>query len=214
MRVAWFTRQHIVCYSWWLIRNTSSWVRSRIYLPCVWLWCSWAWSWAKLGMFWDGWTIQNYGLYRPQAHACSTSEDSLNGCTTANPHAFSGFSRSATFFIVFWWLLFAFTSELYKRITSCHGVCPVSLYACRLFRSTGRKLSVLVCWHEFRHCVIAVTHKRLDHESRRDNFIIVLEWLRSLSEKQEISLHETCILTLCQLAKSVLSFFLYSHYIT
>ncbi|KAM0088094.1 serine/threonine-protein kinase M1 [Aspergillus fumigatus] len=33
------------------------------------------------------------------------------------------------------------------------------------------------------------------------NFVVILEWLRSLSEKQELPLHETCILTLCHIAE-------------
>lgn len=36
---------------------------------------------------------------------------------------------------------------------------------------------------------------------------MILEWLRNLSEKHEASLHETCILTLCRLARYVLSLF-------
>lgn len=49
--------------------------------------------------------------------------------------------------------------------------------------------------------MVAFVHDGLDPEIRRSNFLIILEWLKSLSEKKETPLHETCILTLCRLAK-------------
>lgn len=49
----------------------------------------------------------------------------------------------------------------------------------------------------------AFIRKNLDPEIRRSNFVVILEWLRNLSEKQETSFHETCILTLCRLARYV-----------
>lgn len=52
----------------------------------------------------------------------------------------------------------------------------------------------------------AFIRKDLDHETRRNNFVTILEWLRNLSEKHEASLDETCILTFCRLARYVLFF--------
>lgn len=43
--------------------------------------------------------------------------------------------------------------------------------------------------------------KGLDRETRRRNFVVILDWLKGLSDKQETPLHESCILTLCRLAK-------------
>lgn len=40
-------------------------------------------------------------------------------------------------------------------------------------------------------------------EIRRANFVIVLEWLKGLSDRDDVPLQETCILTLCRLAKYV-----------
>lgn len=53
--------------------------------------------------------------------------------------------------------------------------------------------------------MVAFVRKGLDPDIRRSNFVIILEWLKSLSEKQEMPLHETCILMLCRLAKCVYS---------
>ncbi|BDD54998.1 hypothetical protein MAP00_000557 [Monascus purpureus] len=50
------------------------------------------------------------------------------------------------------------------------------------------------------HSVAAFVRTGTGSETRRSNFVIVLEWLKNLSEKNEISLQETCILTLCRLA--------------
>ncbi|KAE8348829.1 protein kinase [Aspergillus coremiiformis] len=50
------------------------------------------------------------------------------------------------------------------------------------------------------HSIISFICKNLDNETRRSNFVVILEWLKGLSEKQETSLHETCILTFCRLA--------------
>lgn len=47
----------------------------------------------------------------------------------------------------------------------------------------------------------AYIREDLDNEVRRTNFVAILEWLRNLSEKHEAPLDETCILTLCRLAK-------------
>lgn len=51
----------------------------------------------------------------------------------------------------------------------------------------------------------AYIREDLDHEVRRTNFVVILEWMRNLSEKHEAPLDETCILTLCRLAKYVVS---------
>ncbi|KAE8148852.1 protein kinase [Aspergillus avenaceus] len=50
------------------------------------------------------------------------------------------------------------------------------------------------------HSILAFIHRGLDTETRRNNFVMILEWLHSISEKRESSLHETCIVTLCHLA--------------
>ncbi|KAH2717526.1 hypothetical protein KXW29_003218 [Aspergillus fumigatus] len=49
--------------------------------------------------------------------------------------------------------------------------------------------------------VISFVRKDINADTRRSNFVVILEWLRSLSEKQELPLHETCILTLCHIAE-------------
>lgn len=43
--------------------------------------------------------------------------------------------------------------------------------------------------------------KSLRFDIRRSNFVVALEYLRSLFEKQESPVQETCILTLCHLAE-------------
>jgi serine/threonine-protein kinase ATR len=53
----------------------------------------------------------------------------------------------------------------------------------------------------FRHLVTSFVRKDINGETRRSNFVVILDWLRSLSEKQELPLHETCILTLCHIAE-------------
>ncbi|KAF9892395.1 serine/threonine-protein kinase M1 [Aspergillus nanangensis] len=62
-------------------------------------------------------------------------------------------------------------------------------------RSSIRELRVITG-----HTIVTFVRKSLDYEVRRNNFVIIFEWLKSLSEKQETSLHETCIMTLCRLA--------------
>ncbi|KAJ5225141.1 hypothetical protein N7468_006366 [Penicillium chermesinum] len=51
------------------------------------------------------------------------------------------------------------------------------------------------------HSVVAFVRSSLPSEIRRANFVIVLEWLKNLAEKNDMPLHEACVLTLCQLAK-------------
>lgn len=51
--------------------------------------------------------------------------------------------------------------------------------------------------------MVAFVRKSLDPETRRGNFVIILEWLRNLSEKNEMPLHETCIMALCRLARYI-----------
>ncbi|KAL5332264.1 hypothetical protein BJX70DRAFT_393110 [Aspergillus crustosus] len=63
-------------------------------------------------------------------------------------------------------------------------------------RSSVRELRVVAG-----HSVICFVRKGLEHETRRGNFVIILDWLKSLSEKQETALHETCIMSLCRLAR-------------
>ncbi|PWY69808.1 hypothetical protein BO94DRAFT_502566 [Aspergillus sclerotioniger CBS 115572] len=63
-------------------------------------------------------------------------------------------------------------------------------------RSSVRELRLIIG-----HSITSFVRKDLDRETRRSNFVVILDWLQSLSEKQEIALHETCLLTLCHLAK-------------
>ncbi|KAJ5090417.1 hypothetical protein N7532_009101 [Penicillium argentinense] len=51
------------------------------------------------------------------------------------------------------------------------------------------------------HSVVAFVRPNLPKDTRRANFVIVLEWLKNLSEKDDMSLQEACILTLCRLAR-------------
>ncbi|KAL4888524.1 UVSB PI-3 kinase [Aspergillus ambiguus] len=63
-------------------------------------------------------------------------------------------------------------------------------------RSSVRELRIVTG-----HTIVAFVRKSLDHETRRRNFVVILECLENLSAKQEAPLQETCILTLCHLAK-------------
>lgn len=71
--------------------------------------------------------------------------------------------------------------------------------------STGYLSSGICCNFEvlttIRHSITSFVRRNLDHETRRSNFIVILDWLQNLSQKQETPLHETCILTLCHLAQ-------------
>ncbi|PYH97770.1 hypothetical protein BO71DRAFT_346316, partial [Aspergillus ellipticus CBS 707.79] len=49
--------------------------------------------------------------------------------------------------------------------------------------------------------IILFVRKTMDCELRRSNFVVILDWLKNLSDKRETVLHETCIITLCCLAK-------------
>ncbi|KAJ6018089.1 hypothetical protein N7451_001468 [Penicillium sp. IBT 35674x] len=51
------------------------------------------------------------------------------------------------------------------------------------------------------HSVVAFVHPSLQPDVRRANFVVVLEWLKNISEKNDIPLQEACVLTLCCLAK-------------
>ncbi|KAJ5108762.1 hypothetical protein N7456_005437 [Penicillium angulare] len=63
-------------------------------------------------------------------------------------------------------------------------------------RSSLRELRVATS-----HSIVAFVRSSLQPDIRRANFVTILEWLRSLSEKNEMPLHEACVLTLCCLAK-------------
>lgn len=56
----------------------------------------------------------------------------------------------------------------------------------------------------FRHSVVAFVRPSLQPDIRRANFVIVLEWLKNLSEKDDMPLQEACVITLCRLAKYAL----------
>lgn len=51
--------------------------------------------------------------------------------------------------------------------------------------------------------MVAFVRKDLDPDIRRSNFVVILEWLKNLSEKQEMPLDETCVLMLCRIARYV-----------
>ncbi|RAK98040.1 protein kinase MEC1 [Aspergillus ibericus CBS 121593] len=85
------------------------------------------------------------------------------------------------------------TSDLaYMQLTSSvfREFCLNSL------RSSVRELRLITG-----HSITSFVRKDLDRETRRSNFVVILDWLQNLSEKPETALHETCILTLCHLAK-------------
>ncbi|KAJ1705311.1 phosphatidylinositol 3- and 4-kinase [Aspergillus flavus] len=96
-----------------------------------------------------------------------------NGHAETNTAAYVEFNLFAASLFCVRRILPPFPSELRQRTADCHWV---------------------------RHSIIAFICNGLDNKTRRGNFVVILEWLKSLSEKQESSLHETCILTLCRLA--------------
>ncbi|KAJ5143080.1 uncharacterized protein N7515_001867 [Penicillium bovifimosum] len=50
------------------------------------------------------------------------------------------------------------------------------------------------------HTVVTFVRSNLSTDVRRANFVVVLEWLQNLSGKDDMSLQEACIITLCGLA--------------
>lgn len=58
----------------------------------------------------------------------------------------------------------------------------------------------------YRHSVVAFVRPNLPTDIRRANFVVVLEWLKSLSGKDDMPLQEACIITLCGLATCVPSY--------
>ncbi|KAL4976514.1 hypothetical protein BDW66DRAFT_166349 [Aspergillus desertorum] len=63
-------------------------------------------------------------------------------------------------------------------------------------RSSVRELRVVAG-----QSTVSFVRSGLDYETRRRNFVVILNWLKNLSEKQETALHETCIMSLCRLAR-------------
>ncbi|KAL4902881.1 hypothetical protein BDW74DRAFT_169409 [Aspergillus multicolor] len=63
-------------------------------------------------------------------------------------------------------------------------------------RSSVRELRVVAS-----QTAVCFVRSGIEHETRRSNFVVILGWLRSLSERQETALHETCIMCLCRLAR-------------
>lgn len=53
----------------------------------------------------------------------------------------------------------------------------------------------------------------LPTDIRRANFVVVLEWLKNLSGKDDMPLQEACIITLCRLATCVPSYSPKSRYL-
>ncbi|KGO59126.1 PIK-related kinase, FATC [Penicillium expansum] len=50
------------------------------------------------------------------------------------------------------------------------------------------------------HSVVAFVRSNLPTDIRRANFVVVLEWLKNVSGKDDMPLQEACIITLCRLA--------------
>ncbi|KAJ5778568.1 hypothetical protein N7520_001814 [Penicillium odoratum] len=63
-------------------------------------------------------------------------------------------------------------------------------------RSSNRELRVATG-----HSVVGFVRSNQQPDIRRANFVIILEWLKNMSEKNEMPLHEACVLTLSCLAK-------------
>ncbi|KAJ5806956.1 hypothetical protein N7474_010548 [Penicillium riverlandense] len=82
------------------------------------------------------------------------------------------------------------SNEMHLSSSSCGEFCLHSL------RSSNRELRVATG-----HSVVAFVRSTLQPDIRHANFVIVLEWLKNLSEKEDIPLHETCVITLCRLAR-------------
>ena len=55
--------------------------------------------------------------------------------------------------------------------------------------------------NNLRHVLTAFVRRSLDSELRRRNFVMILEYLKNLSEKKENPIQETCIIILCKLAE-------------
>lgn len=51
--------------------------------------------------------------------------------------------------------------------------------------------------------MVAFVRSNLPTDIRRANFVVVLEWLKNLSGKDDMPLQEGCIMTLCGLAMCV-----------
>lgn len=51
--------------------------------------------------------------------------------------------------------------------------------------------------------MVAFVRSNLQPDIRRANFVVVLEWLKNLTEKDDMPLQEACVLTLCRLARFV-----------
>ena len=51
--------------------------------------------------------------------------------------------------------------------------------------------------------MVAFVRSNLPTDVRRANFVVVLEWLKNLSGKDDMPLQEACIVTLCGLAMCV-----------
>jgi serine/threonine-protein kinase ATR len=50
------------------------------------------------------------------------------------------------------------------------------------------------------HTVVAFVRSSLPADTRRANFVVVLEWVKNLSGKDDMPVQEACIMTLCRLA--------------
>ena len=81
----------------------------------------------------------------------------------------------------------------------------VLLLSSRRGQEKKKKIKRRLTSSPFRRSVIAAFVRKISKpEIRQSNFVVVLEWLRGLSEKGDVPLQETCILALFQLARYVL----------
>jgi hypothetical protein len=68
----------------------------------------------------------------------------------------------------------------------------------------------MISWFQFiligqiyRQTLTVFLGRALDPDLRRGNFVIVLEYLQRISEKNELALHETCAMALRRIAECV-----------
>ncbi|KAJ5683180.1 hypothetical protein N7462_006345 [Penicillium macrosclerotiorum] len=73
---------------------------------------------------------------------------------------------------------------------------PCGEFCLHSLRSSIRELRVATAY-----TVVAFVRRNFPLEVRRANFVILLEWLKNLAEKDEMPLQETCVLSLSRLAR-------------
>ncbi|OQD80500.1 hypothetical protein PENANT_c035G04418 [Penicillium antarcticum] len=81
------------------------------------------------------------------------------------------------------------SNQMYLSTSASGEFCLHSL------RSSIRELRVATG-----HTVVAFVRPGLPEDVRRANFVVILEWVKNLSEKDDMPVQEACIMTLCRLA--------------